>query len=112
MIITRCLSPPHENPTETIYSGKFLEPEEMPKAVTIAPTSPTQYFYTISELEIIREDKDNNPILNIRETSVLYNDILAGYDCIDSITRRVSTSQIPLDDSTKKGLIDLIKNKD
>lgn len=112
MIIRRTLCPsPHENPTEVIYSGKWLDEEEVSKKVVIGPKEARNYLYTISELEIKKENKDNNPMLDIRETSVTYEDILRGYNCIDFMNRTVSTSQIHLDNSTRKGLLELLDRR-
>jgi len=107
MIISRWLSPNHELPSEIIYSGSLLDENQIPKVVNIGPEDARKYWYTISKLKI--KDKNGRNVLDIRNNHVTYEAILRGYNQIDML-KGVSTAQIPLNDSVKKGLVKLLED--
>jgi len=100
MIIRRTLSPPHENPTEVIYSGKWLNNEEIHKTVDIGPEEARKYYYGISRLEL----KSNK--LTIYDKATDYNEILNP----SNMGTFGKSTILTLNNSAKQGLIKLIEN--
>lgn len=102
MIISRCLSPPTENPTDVIYVGEWLDLKEIPKVVDKGPKEARKYFYGISRIQV----KDNHLI--IYNKTAVYNEIL-NPGCMGTYGSSIT---LKLDDSVKKGLVRLLQSKD
>ena len=100
LTIVECtLSPPYENPSITIYVGKYVSFQDIHKVLDF-PEEPRKYFYSILGF------RRKNGVVSITNTTANYNSIMSGIlglnDSISEVTG------IPLNDKTKKGLVKIL----